>query len=119
MNDEMKRIEDVTFEEKIEGYIVNPATGNKVACEFSDLTDEERRKVVELEERADEGDEEAAEKLEELVIGEYFHSDKITPDSPLAQKQAVLAGFLRALGADNAVTQDAREMMERLDQQGK
>jgi len=116
MTEDMKSIEDATLSAEIQGYIVNPANGERLQCPFKDPTDEERKKLATLEEAVDNGDEAASDELEELIVGEFFLSDKITTDSPLAQKQAVMTGFIRAVGGDNAVTEDARELMEQIDQ---
>jgi len=111
---DMKSIDDVTLSGKIESYIVDPGTGDKIKCHYQDPTDKQRRRLQELEE-AD--DEEAADDLQELVVDELFLSDKITSDSGLAQKQAVIAGLFRALGANDAID-DAQELMADLQEQG-
>lgn len=118
MTKDMKSIEDATLRAEIEGYIINPANGEQLKCRFKDPTEEELETFVELEEATEDGDEEAAEELEQLLFNEFFLHGTIDQDSPLAQKQAVITGFMRAVGADNAVTQDAEELMEQLDQQG-
>lgn len=111
-----KSIEEVTFAEEIQSYIVDPATGEKIDCKYKDPTQEEQNKLGDLQEQAENGDEDAAEEFEELVIDELFLSDKITSKSPMALKQAVIAGLFRALG-DNTAVQDAQELVsDRLDQ---
>ena len=111
---EMKSIDDATLSGKIKTYIVDPGTGEKFRCFYQDPTDEQRRRLQELEE-AD--GEEAGDDLQELVVDELFLSDKITSDSGLAQKQAVITGLFRALGANDAID-DAQELMADLQEQG-
>lgn len=112
----MKDISDVTLSEKIESYIVDPGTGDKIKCYYQDPTDDQRRKLAELEDASDD-DQEAAEELEQLVVDELFLSDKVTSDSGLALKQSVIAGLFRALGANDAI-EDAQELMADLQEQG-
>jgi hypothetical protein len=112
----MKDISDVTLSGEIESYIVDPGSGEKLQCRYQDPTDDQRRRLKELEEKAD-NDEEAAKELEKMVVDELFLSDKVTTDSGLALKQSVIAGLFRALGANDAV-EDAQELMEDLQDKG-
>jgi len=98
MTDEMRDLREATLSGEIKTYLVDPGTGDKLRCRFNDPTDEQQRRLADLQERAEGGDEEAAEDFEELVIGTLFKSDKITPASPMAQKQAVITALFRALG---------------------
>jgi hypothetical protein len=111
----MKHIDDVTLSGTVESYIVDPGTGQKIQCEYQDPTDDQRRQLRNLEEKADNGNEDAAKELEELVVDDLFLSDKITTESGLAQKQAVIAGLFRGLGANEAV-EDAQELFEQLNE---
>jgi len=108
---EMKDLRDATLSAEIQTYLVDPGTGDKLRCRFNDPTDEQQRELAELQEKAENGDEAAADEFEQLVIGELFKSDKITPASPMAQKQAVITALFRALG-DNDAIQDARELLD-------
>jgi len=107
-----QHIDDVTLSGTVESYIVDPGSGQKLTCEYKDPTDSQLRRLQDLEEKAEE-DEDAANELEELVIDELFLSEKITTESGLAQKQAVIAGLFRGLGANDAV-EDAQNLMEDL-----
>lgn len=113
---DMKSIEDVTLSGEIESYIVDPGTGDKIRCYYQDPTEEQRRRLMELEDKA-EDDPEAAQEIEELVIDTLFKSEKVTSNSGLAQKQAVIAGLFRALGQNEAID-DAQELMATLQDEG-
>lgn len=110
-----QHIEDVTLSGTISSYIVDPGTGDEIACEYEDPTEEQRQELVRLEERAEDGDEMAEERLREIVVDDLFKSDKITSDSGLALQQAVIAGLFRGMGANEAV-EDAQELFEDLNE---
>jgi len=109
----MKSLADATLSGTVQSYIVDPGSGEKLECEYQDPTDEQRRRLADLEQDAQDGDEDAAKELENLVIDELFLSEKVTSESGLALKQAVIAGLFRGLGKNDAV-EDAQELMEDL-----
>lgn len=112
MSDERTHIDEATLSGEIKTYLVDPGTGNKLTCAFRDPTESERKKLAELQAKASEdGDEEAAAEFEELIIDDLFQSDKITSDSTMALKQAVIAALFRALG-DNDAIKDAKELVQ-------
>lgn len=101
---------------EITGYIVNPDTGEKLETKFKDITDSEREELEELEEQAADGDEDAEATFEKRVINDYHLNDDFTVDNcGLALKQAILAGFMRSLG-HNEATREAEEFFRQASQ---
>lgn len=119
MSDRQELTPDVVSN-RVSGYVVDPETGDEYDATFKDLTNDEREELHNLEQKADEGDTEAARELEQKVIDEYLLNDGFnSEDLGLAWKQSIIVGFLRALG-DNEATQEAQEFFDTMEaaQQG-
>ena len=97
----------------VTGYVVDPNDGTEYEAEFKDITGEERQELQELEERAEDGDTEAEREFERRIIDDYLLNDEFTADNTgQAMKGAILVGFLRAIGADNAAIREAETFFE-------
>jgi len=96
---------------KVTGYVVSPEDGEKFEATFKDLTQSEQKELEELEQKADEGDEEAATELQRKVVNDYLLNDMEFEDTGIAWRQSIMAGFLRALG-DNEAMREAQEFFE-------
>lgn len=95
------------------GYVVDPGTGDKMEATFKDIGEGEQQELEELEKTAKEsGDEEAMTKLLKKVINDYNQDDIQYEDCGAALRQAILIGFMRALGDENASTSEAEEFFE-------
>jgi len=96
---------------KVTGYVVSPEDGTEFEATFKDLTQSEQKELEELEERANEGDEEAATELQKRVVNDYLQNDMSFENTGIAWRQSIMAGFLRALG-DNEAMREAQEFFE-------
>lgn len=102
---------------RVTGYVVSPEDGEEFEAKFKDLTQSEQRELEELEEKANSGDEEAATELQERVINDYLLNDMEFENVGIAWRQSIMAGFLRALG-DNEAVREAQEFFDGMEQQG-
>ena len=101
---------------RVSGYVVDPESGDKYEAVFKDPTDEERRKLAELEEQTNDGDQDAAQELQSLVVGEYLIEPDLDPDTiGIAWAQSILVGFLRALG-DNKAIEEAQDFFDSVEE---
>lgn len=95
------------------GYVVDPGTGEKMEATFKDIGEEEQQELESLEQKAKEnGDEDVMKDLLKKVINDYNQDEITYSDCGAALRQAILIGFMRALGDENASTSEAEEFFE-------
>ncbi len=116
MSDRQTLSRDVVSEQ-ITSYIIDPDTGQELETKYKDPTDDELAELHELEEAAEDGDVEAGEELEKLVINDFHLNDEFTASNTgNALKQAIFIGFMRAIG-DNESIQEAEEFFDQMESQ--
>jgi len=94
------------------GYVVDPGTGDKMEATFTDIGESEQKELEGLENKAKNGDADAATELNKKVINEYNHDDITYEECGVAMRQAILVGFMRALGDSNQAVDEAEEFFE-------
>jgi len=99
------------------GYVVDPGTGEKFEATFTDISEEQQRELQELENQTKDGDTEAAEELQTKIINDYCHNDIQYSDCGVAMRQAIMVGFLRALGDKNEAVSEAEEFFDAVEAQ--
>lgn len=108
----MDKLTTDVISNRVSGVVVDPETGDEYEAVFEDLQESERQNLADLEERANEGDESAAEELQEKVIEDYLIEPNLDiADLGVAWRQSIMVGFLRALG-DNKAIESANEFFE-------
>jgi len=97
---------------RVTGYVTHPETGDEYEAVFEDLQEGERQELAELEEKAETGDEDAAQELQRKVVEDYLiEPDLDIEDLGVAWRQTIIIGFLRALG-DNKAIESANEFFD-------
>jgi len=112
----MTELSRQTISGTVDGYVKDPGSGEKLDATFKDLTEGQQQEFQQLEERADNGDEEAAEELEKKIVNDFCLNNISYADTGVALRQAIFVGFLRALG-DNDAVDEAQEWFNSVEQQ--
>jgi hypothetical protein len=103
--------------DEISGKVTSPK-GEEYEAVFKDLKEKERKELESLEEKANSGDDDAAEELQKKIVEEYLiEPDLEIDDLGIAWRQSIMVGFLRALG-DNQAIQQAQEFFDTVQDRG-
>jgi len=111
----MTELSTQTISGTVDGYVTDPGSGKELDATFKDIDESTRMELEELEKQADEGDEDAAEELDKLIVNDLCLNDISYADTGPALRQAIFVGFLRAIGDSNAVD-EAREFFDSVQQ---
>jgi len=112
----MTELSAQTISGTVDGYVQDPESGEKLEATFKDIDEGTRMELEELEERADNGDEDAAEDLEKKIVNDFCLNDITYAETGVALRQAIFVGFLRALG-DNDAVDEAQEWFDSMEPQ--
>lgn len=113
MSDHKQLSRDV-YSGEVTGYIVSPEDGEKYETKFKDPSESELQEFRDLEEKAEEGDEDADQDLQKLVVNKFHLDDAWTYENTgQAWKQSIFIGFLRAIGHNDAV-KEAQEYFSKV-----
>jgi len=91
------------------GYVVDPGTGEKLEATFTDISEEQQQELQDLEQKTNSGDSDAAKELQKKIVNEYCHNEISYSDVGVAMRQAIMVGFLRALGDKNEAVSEAED----------